>query len=187
MRGRDPVALTSFPGSGNTWVRGLLEKATGVCTGTVYCDSRLKAAGFVGESITDGSVIAVKTHSAQPWWKDTKTGKGYGSAILIVRNSYDALVAERHRRKKNHVGKASSAQFGKLLHAYIATPLPSCQDTLPVPDQRQLKSYQRKEIVSKIIRIMMHDNCKAHRLKCPQHQPKNTLKGIKLVHNYHHE
>lgn len=28
-----PVALASFPGSGNTWVRGLLEKATGICTG----------------------------------------------------------------------------------------------------------------------------------------------------------
>ena len=27
------VALISFPGSGNTWTRGLLEKATGICTG----------------------------------------------------------------------------------------------------------------------------------------------------------
>ena len=31
--GRLPVALASFPGSGNTWVRGLLEKITGICTG----------------------------------------------------------------------------------------------------------------------------------------------------------
>ena len=30
---RDTVALASFPGSGSTWVRGLLEKATGICTG----------------------------------------------------------------------------------------------------------------------------------------------------------
>ena len=30
---RAAVALASFPGSGNTWVRGLLEKTTGVCTG----------------------------------------------------------------------------------------------------------------------------------------------------------
>ena len=30
------VALLSFPGSGNTWIRGLLEKTTGVCTGTLY-------------------------------------------------------------------------------------------------------------------------------------------------------
>ena len=32
--GRNPVGLVSFPGSGNTWVRGLLQKATGICTGT---------------------------------------------------------------------------------------------------------------------------------------------------------
>ena len=30
---RAPVALASLPGSGNTWVRGLLEQATGICTG----------------------------------------------------------------------------------------------------------------------------------------------------------
>ena len=30
---RAAVALASFPGSGNTWVRQLLEKATGICTG----------------------------------------------------------------------------------------------------------------------------------------------------------
>ena len=34
--GRSAVALVSFPGSGNTWVRGLLETATGVCTGELY-------------------------------------------------------------------------------------------------------------------------------------------------------
>ena len=34
---RAAVALVSFPGSGNTWVRGLLEQATGVCTGKFMC------------------------------------------------------------------------------------------------------------------------------------------------------
>ena len=33
LAGHGPVGLVSFPGSGNTWVRGLLQKATGVCTG----------------------------------------------------------------------------------------------------------------------------------------------------------
>ena len=31
--GRAAVALVSLPGSGSTWIRGLLEKATGICTG----------------------------------------------------------------------------------------------------------------------------------------------------------
>lgn len=30
---RFPVGLGSFQGSGNTWLRGLLEKVTGICTG----------------------------------------------------------------------------------------------------------------------------------------------------------
>ena len=35
--GRGPVGLISFPGSGNTWVRSLLQKATGICTGEWCC------------------------------------------------------------------------------------------------------------------------------------------------------
>lgn len=31
---RYPVALASIPGSGSTWLRGLLEKLTGICTGS---------------------------------------------------------------------------------------------------------------------------------------------------------
>ena len=35
---RVPVALASFEGSGNTWVCGLLEQVTGICTGiSPYC------------------------------------------------------------------------------------------------------------------------------------------------------
>ena len=32
---RAPIGLISPPGSGNTWVRGLLEQATGICTGEI--------------------------------------------------------------------------------------------------------------------------------------------------------
>ena len=59
---RDPVALVSYPGSGNTWVRGLLERATGICTGSVYCDNWLRMHGFRGENIRSGAVLVTKTH-----------------------------------------------------------------------------------------------------------------------------
>ena len=40
---RQPLtALVSFHGSGNTWVRYLLEQATGIFTGSIYCDGVLK-------------------------------------------------------------------------------------------------------------------------------------------------
>ena len=57
------VALVSFHGSGNTWVRYLLEQATGVYSGSIYCDPSLKVT-FPGEGIVSGSVVAVKTHQA---------------------------------------------------------------------------------------------------------------------------
>lgn len=59
---RAPVALASYPGSGNTWVRGLLQRATGVCTGSVYCDSWLRTHGFPAEGVRSGAVLVTKTH-----------------------------------------------------------------------------------------------------------------------------
>ena len=39
--------LASFPGSGNTWVRLLLEDASGFYTGSVYADGSLGKIEFV--------------------------------------------------------------------------------------------------------------------------------------------
>ena len=39
---RESVLLASFPGSGNTWIRGLLERITGLCTGTHISATRHK-------------------------------------------------------------------------------------------------------------------------------------------------
>ncbi len=107
--GRDPVALVSLPGSGNTWVRGLLEYMTGVCTGAIYCDISLRSHGFTGEYIRGGSVLVVKTHENSPIWMDTWTppkkhnywGR-FGSAVFILRNPFSALVAEWNRKVANN-------------------------------------------------------------------------------------
>lgn len=126
--GRAPIALASFPGSGNTWVRGLLQRATGVCTGGIYCDKALRLADHPGESIRSGSVLVVKTHDPLPRW----TGGTYlrfhpymdlygkvqniplfQSAILLIRNPYHALISEWNRigtekeldSHTSHVGK----------------------------------------------------------------------------------
>jgi hypothetical protein len=89
------VALISFPGSGNTWIRGLLEKATGICTGSVYCDGLIWKSGSVGEGINSSSVLVVKTHSSLQSWVEQKCSNpnSYKAAIFILRNPYDALVS----------------------------------------------------------------------------------------------
>lgn len=106
---RDPVALISFPGSGNTWVRGILESITGICTGAIYCDISLRSRGFTGEFLREGSVLVVKTHETRPLWMDDwdyhrlQPAQGrYGSAIFIVRNPLNALIAEWNRKVANN-------------------------------------------------------------------------------------
>ncbi len=134
---REPVALVSFPGSGNTWVRGLLEEITGVCTGAVYCDISLRGRGFVGEYLRSGSVLVVKTHGHRPIWIDGANGRRplsaiegrYRAAIFIVRNPFKALVADWNRNVANnfnthtiyldtHVKQAGKEWFGELETIY---------------------------------------------------------------------
>lgn len=74
--------LYSYEGSGNTWVRYLLENSTGesaypvsrycnfhavvyppgIYTGAIYTDPVLKKSGFLGEGDRTNKVIAVKSH-----------------------------------------------------------------------------------------------------------------------------
>ena len=55
--------LASYPGSGNTWVRYLLEGLSGVFTGDIYRDRRLKRI-FLGtkENYRLGTTFGAKTH-----------------------------------------------------------------------------------------------------------------------------
>ena len=52
-------ALASYPGSGNTWLRFLIEGATGIYTGSVYMAPGIVEAGHQGEGrpFDDGSTI----------------------------------------------------------------------------------------------------------------------------------
>ena len=61
-KGLEKVALASLPGSGNTWVRHLIQLATGFMTGSEFADQELKQSGFPGEGVKDKRVVAVKVH-----------------------------------------------------------------------------------------------------------------------------
>ena len=123
---RMPVALASYPGSGNTWLRGLLETATGICTGFEFCDISMRVKGFAGENIVSGAVSVVKTHGFPHWKVKRKTsGVHFDSAIVLVRNPLDAFVAEWNRRVANnfrgstvsltsHVKSAGKEMFGEF-------------------------------------------------------------------------
>lgn len=81
--------LSSYPGSGNTWTRLLLEQTTGVYTGGVYNDESLMDLGMAGEGVKDPArVLTVKIH-LYPWEKKPT----HGRAIVIFRSPLDAILS----------------------------------------------------------------------------------------------
>ncbi|CAI8058343.1 WSC domain-containing protein 1 [Geodia barretti] len=117
------VALASAPGAGNTWTRGLLEKASGICTGYLYCDTAMRAHGYVGENVKTGRVLVVKTHSIVPRWGGDKnfyflsSEATYSAAVFILRNPVESAVAEWNRYSSMMFGKENSS-IAKHVHTY---------------------------------------------------------------------
>lgn len=54
--------IRSKQGSGNTWLRYLLQQSTGIYTGSVYKDFGLLKSGFPAENVYNSSVLIIKTH-----------------------------------------------------------------------------------------------------------------------------
>ncbi|GJQ80682.1 hypothetical protein Trydic_g9265 [Trypoxylus dichotomus] len=123
-----PVALASFPGSGNTWLRYLLQQATGIYTGSVYKDYGLLKNGFPAESIMNGSVLVVKTHEYGP-----PARRPFSKAILLVRAPTPAIQAEFNRQSGGHIGFASLERYkrnrGKYWQQFVAEKLISWRQT----------------------------------------------------------
>ena len=122
---RHPVALVSARGSGNTWTRGLLERASGICTGFLHCDTVMRANGYVGETVKSGKVLVVKTHSTVPKWKCARNrysksdDADYGSAILILRNPVHSAIAEWNRRSAEFILGKHNRTIHQERHTYV--------------------------------------------------------------------
>jgi len=84
------VALASFPRSGNTWTRVLLEEATGELSGSIY-DDRVFTRGREG--------VVIKTHARDSY--------KYNRAIVLLRHPLDAFVSHYKWRQnfgaKDHI------------------------------------------------------------------------------------
>ncbi|CAH1800959.1 unnamed protein product, partial [Owenia fusiformis] len=106
------TALYSWPGSGNTWVRHLLQQLTGIYTGSMYHDLKLRTTSFPGESYRNGSVIAIKTHHKYSTFSDKVN---LTRAIVIIRHPLDAHLAnEKRMLMKSHTGEVNATMLNKL-------------------------------------------------------------------------
>ncbi len=86
-------ALVSYPRSGNSMLRGLLERVTGVVTGSDTRPDRvlsrsLLRKGLRGEGVVDDRAWVVKTH-----WPERCGYRRFPAhrVILLVRNPFDAV------------------------------------------------------------------------------------------------
>lgn len=92
------IALMTFPGSGNTWMRHILQQLTGIATGSIYMDPRLKSQGFSAEGRVS-RVLVVKTHGKS--YNQTRRYipyKKFDRSILVIRNVYNSILSEVKRK-----------------------------------------------------------------------------------------
>ena len=118
------VALASFPGSGNTWMRYLLQQMTGVLTGSIYTDWKLMSKDFPAGGIKDGRVIATKTHA--PYIpKKGQQMMDYDKVILLMRNPWDASLANLNRvQTRSHTTVANPDLIKSKLDKMATNQLP---------------------------------------------------------------
>ena len=95
---QEKVILVSYPRSGNSFLRLLLENKTGIITGSDSRTNRTLAAallrcGFRGEGIVDSSVWIIKTHYPERMGYIKFLSK---RVVLLVRNPFDALESYFH-------------------------------------------------------------------------------------------
>ncbi|KAI8504848.1 WSC domain-containing protein 1 [Branchiostoma belcheri] len=78
-----------------------------ILTGSVYKDLELKRHGFPAEGCINGSVVLVKTHE----FGGNNSFKHFDKTILMVRDPYDAILAEFNRHYGGHNGFAARARY----------------------------------------------------------------------------
>ncbi|GAA6020684.1 hypothetical protein JCM11491_000513 [Sporobolomyces phaffii] len=119
------TGFVSYPRSGNSYIRGLLERATGYQTSSIYCDRGLERT-FTGECRHDLNFF-VKTHfpalprkvlpddvSLRDYWLR------FDQIVHVVRNPLDAIASWWHLSHaprtpegyQNHEAKLDIGKFG---------------------------------------------------------------------------
>ena len=113
-------ALVSYPGSGNTWTRYLLEAGSGIFTGSVYNDPGILKAGHYGEAreYNDGATLLQKTHHSALHrkkfgleWRQQHIRQFGGRGVLVIRNPYKAIISFYNFARTGSHTKSVSAEI----------------------------------------------------------------------------
>jgi len=119
-----PPLLWTFPGSGNTWCRMLLEQATGWLTGSVYNDPSLKRMFRAEGMFARRDLVAVKVHPNVKNWNAARVQTTFGAApplILVVRDPFRAIWSEGQRRITRFLRRSGRAEGQGASHTQSLT------------------------------------------------------------------
>lgn len=112
------VALASSPGSGVDLLRWFLQELTGLCTGSLQCNTNLRRAGYAGESVRSTAVLGVAVDKVvamdrlDPLWREVSRDTpvpqdglqrgetsevdddipAFDCAVYLLRNPFDAIL-----------------------------------------------------------------------------------------------
>ena len=75
----------------------------GIYAGSFRYDTDLARHGFPAETVTNGSVLVVRSHF--------RPSREFNKAVLLVRDMSDAAVAEFHRHRAGHTGEARKPKY----------------------------------------------------------------------------
>ncbi|MEE6468837.1 hypothetical protein FKM82_008391 [Ascaphus truei] len=178
------VALSSFPGAGNTWVRHLIEHATGSYTGSYYFDGTLYNKGFKGEKDhwRSGRTICVKTHES-----GKREIEMYDSSILLIRNPYKALMAEFNRKCAGHLGYATerhwkSKEWPEFVNSYASWWASHALDWLQYGKRLLVVHYEdiKMNLIGKLREMVAFLNLPAaeDRLLCVENNKDGNFKRV---------
>lgn len=182
------IPLLSFPGSGNTWLRHLIEEISGTFTGSVYNDHRLYDQGFSGEyeDPLSGKVIVVKSHlgngvNAKEVWPPSEELFEYGvqegglKCIYLLRHPVDTYFSTRaFQATKSHTGYLEYPDF----HSMVGRR--SWRDTVNHWSAYYYDTYTKLEqSCSKGIKLVFYEDL----VKNPWRLSKNLVTWIEQVND----
>uniref|UniRef100_A0A8C5LYA1 WSC domain containing 1 n=1 Tax=Leptobrachium leishanense TaxID=445787 RepID=A0A8C5LYA1_9ANUR len=178
------VALSSFPGTGNTWVRHLIEHGTGYYTGSYYFDGTLYNKGFKGEKDhwRSGRTICVKTHES-----GKREVEMYDSSILLIRNPYKALMAEFNRKCAGHLGYATerhwkSKEWPEFVNSYASWWASHATDWLHYGKKLLVIHYEdlKRDLIGKLKEMVTFLNLTINedRLLCVENNKDGNFKRV---------
>lgn len=153
------TTLATYPRSGNSWIRTLIEKGTGYLTSSVYCDTALEET-FKSECSTTTKWL-IKTHYPVPvseknTGETRNTWKRYDRVLHVVRNPFDSILSfHSFNSTKSHTEKANTVIPTDQLEWYVEQYRQHYLYWINVPTSRMLLKYEdlKADAVNELRRV----------------------------------